>query len=98
MTHKLHTIQKLLQDNKEELLNKYKISKIGIFGSVARGDEHVGSDVDILVEFSEPVGFFLYLELESFLRTLLHETVEIVTIRALKPAIKEHVLSETIYV
>ena len=82
----------------EELTTEYKVEKIGIFGSVARGDYYTGSDVDILVEFSEQVGFFHYLALENYLCTLLHETVEIVTVRALKPVIKEQILSETVYV
>ena len=98
MNAKLQTIQKLLREHKDILLNEYKVEKIGIFGSVARGDDHVGSDVDILVEFSEPVGFFHYLALEGFLHTLLHETVEVVTVRALKHTIREQVLSETVYV
>lgn len=98
MIRKLETIQKVLRDHKKELSDKYKIKKIGIFGSVARGDDHEGSDVDVLVEFSEPVSFFHYLALENFLRSLLRETVEVVTVRALKPAIREQVLNETVYV
>ncbi len=98
MSNKLQTIQSRLRKHKNELTNDYKVQKIGIFGSVARGDDHAKSDVDILVEFSEPVGFFHYLALENFLRNLLKETVEVVTVRALKPAIKEQVLSETVYV
>ncbi len=98
MQNKLQTIQKLLREHREELTAEYKVEKIGVFGSVARGDDHAGSDVDILVEFSEPVGFFHYLALENFLRSLFQETVEVVTVHALKPAIKEQVLNETVYV
>lgn len=98
MTGKLQTIQRILSEHKEQLRNKFKVQKIGVFGSVARGDDHAGSDVDILVEFSEPVGFFHYLALENFLRSLLKENVDIVTVRALKPAIKGDILEETVYV
>ncbi|KUG15588.1 hypothetical protein ASZ90_014735 [hydrocarbon metagenome] len=43
-------------------MSRYFVKKIGVFGSVSRGDQTEGSDIDILVEFSQPVGFFLFLE------------------------------------
>lgn len=98
MTTKLQTIQEKLGEQRDVLHNTYKVQKIGVFGSVARGDDHVGSDVDILVEFSEPVGFFHYLALENFLRSLLQENIDVVTVRALKPSVKEDILKETVYV
>lgn len=98
MNIKLQKIRNILGEHKEDLQRMYKVRRIGVFGSVARGDYHDRSDVDILVEFSEPIGFFTYLALEDFLRALLHEAVEVVTVRALKKAIKDDVLNETIYV
>lgn len=59
-----------LQLLKPQLLKKYPIARLGIFGSVARNEQQPESDLDVLVEFSGPVGMeFIALaeELESSL-------------------------------
>jgi len=76
----------------------YGVERIGIFGSVVRGEQHVDSDIDLLVEFVEPVGLFKFIELENRLSDLLHAKVDLVTPNALKPAIGERVLAEVRYV
>lgn len=79
---------------------KYHVKSLGVFGSVARGDDTEASDVDILVEFDEQavIGFFAFVRMEKFLSDALGRKVDLVTKRALKPVIKEDILSETIYV
>ena len=64
----------------------------------SRGDERGGSDIDMLVEFSKPVGFFKFIELEEFLGKLTGKKVDLVTKKALKPAIKNEILQEVSYV
>ena len=55
-------IQKL-QNYKDNLLEKYPIKSLGIFGSYSRGDNNLDSDIDILVEFNGRIGIeFLDLE------------------------------------
>ena len=71
---------------------------MGVFGSFARGDQRKNSDIDILVEFSKPIGFFEFIDLENHLARALDRKVDLVTKNALKPAIKDNVLKETIYV
>jgi predicted nucleotidyltransferase len=51
-------ILKQLHQHLRVLAQKYHVQRIGVFGSVSRGDQTEGSDIDILVEFSRPVGFF----------------------------------------
>ncbi|NPA62629.1 MAG: nucleotidyltransferase, partial [Methanococci archaeon] len=41
---------------KKELKEKYKVKSIAIFGSYARGEQKETSDIDIMVEFYEPIG------------------------------------------
>ena len=48
----------ILREKKAYLAETYHVRSIGIFGSCRRGEEHEGSDVDILVEFSEVPGIF----------------------------------------
>ncbi len=56
------------------------------------------SDVDILVEFNEPIGFFKFLELEEYLSSLVGQKVDLVSRKALKPRIGKRILKETVFV
>jgi predicted nucleotidyltransferase len=87
----------IFNDQRDVLRSKYFVREIGIFGSVARGEQTAASDVDILVEFSQPVGFFAFLDLEDFLSRTLGKKVDLVTKRALKPAVKDQILRDAIY-
>ena len=80
------------------LKDKYHVKKMGIFGSVVRGEQEKESDIDILVEFSSPIGFFDFVRLENFLSKTLHKKVDLVSKKAIKPAIKKDILKEVIYV
>ncbi len=80
------------------LKEQYGVETIGVFGSISRGEEKKGSDVDVLVEFSRPLGFFKFVELEDFLGRLIGKKVDLVTKKALKPVIKEEILREVSYV
>ena len=90
-------IKSILLQNREELRRKYKVKEIGIFGSYVRGEQQSLSDIDILVEFGEPIGFFKFMDLEDFLRRLLGVKVDLVTKKALKPNIGKHILREVEY-
>lgn len=83
-----------MQARRDELAANYGVTEIGIFGSYVRGDASVHSDIDILVSFDRPVGFFKFLELEDRLSQWLGVRVDLVTRAALKPHIGRHILSE----
>ncbi|MFB0509089.1 MAG: nucleotidyltransferase family protein [bacterium] len=95
---KLEEIKKLLTGYKEELKKEFKVKEIGLFGSFVRGEAKTGSDLDILVEFKEPIGFFKFLELEEYLQNILGVKVDLVSKKALKPIIGRYILKEVIYV
>ncbi len=86
-----------MQRLKDDITALFSVRRIGIFGSVARGEQTEASDIDILVEFSRPVGFFAFLELEEYLSLHLGAPVDLVTPDALKPAIQERVTAEVAY-
>jgi predicted nucleotidyltransferase len=77
---------------------EYSVKTIGVFGSVARNEQTGESDIDLLVEFSKPVGFVTFMRLENFLSEQLGKQVDLVTSDSLKPVIRQDVLSEVIYV
>lgn len=80
-----------------ELKSRYKIRKIGVFGSYIKGQEQPASDVDILVSFEESVDIFAFIELKEYLESILDRNVDLVTEKALKPAMKENILREVRY-
>jgi len=92
----LEEIKNILTKHKPELKQKYKVKEIGIFGSCVRKEKKV-HDIDILVEFEEPIGFFQFMDLEEYLENLLSAKVDLVSKKALKPYIGKHILKETVY-
>lgn len=80
------------------LKKKYHVKKIGIFGSFARGKQKKGSDLDILVEFDTPIGFFDFIRLEDLLSRALCQKVDLVSKKAIKPAVKKEIIKEVQYV
>jgi hypothetical protein len=71
-------ILKILHLYKKEVANEYKILKIGIFGSTARGEANDESDIDIVIRVSEP-DFFMLAGIKNDLESRLKKTVDIVT-------------------
>lgn len=80
------------------LAQKYHVKKMGIFGSVVRNEQNKNSDIDLLVDFSAPIGFFDFIRLENFLTKILKQKVDLVSTKGLKSVIKDDVLKETLYV
>ena len=91
-------VLEVLRTIKPELEREYHVAEIGLFGSFARGEEQKTSDVDILVEFSRPVGMFKFLELEEYLESKIGKKVDLVSRKALKPYIGRRILNEVIVV
>ncbi len=94
----LEEIVRILREHKEELAQRFGVRELAIFGSYVRGEATPESDLDILVEFDEPPGFFQFLRLEQYLSELLGVRVELVTREALKPHIGQHILQEALEV
>ncbi|MEK6742923.1 MAG: nucleotidyltransferase family protein [Nitrospirota bacterium] len=90
-------VLELLDKNEADLRSRHHVKKIGVFGSVARNEAAATSDVDILVEFEQPVDFFEFIDLKEYLEKLLGRRVDLVTVKALKPQLKEHILKEVVY-
>lgn len=87
----------LLKQQLPYLKENFKVKSIGIFGSYAREEQTEKSDIDILVDFEAPVGFFKFMELEDYLSAKLEAKVDLVTPDALKPLIKPHIIQEAAY-
>ncbi|MBI2860094.1 MAG: nucleotidyltransferase family protein [Chloroflexi bacterium] len=93
----LKEIKEVLARHRADLEREYGVKRIGVFGSYARGEPGKRSDIDILVEFGQPVGYFKFMKLEERLGELLGVKVDLVTEGALKPHIGRRVREEVIY-
>jgi predicted nucleotidyltransferase len=90
-------LQTLKQKN-AELITKFGVKSLLLFGSVARNEATSSSDVDLLVEFNRPVGYFGLFALQDYLEKLLGCPVDLGTPDSLKPYIKERIMGELIRV
>ena len=88
----------LLAEHKNEIVEKYGVTEIGIFGSYVKEEQKETSDVDILVEFKRPVGMLMFINLKNYLSDLFGVNVDLVMKKAINPRIGQRILSEVIYV
>ncbi len=86
MNHK--SIFSLLTNRREEIVRRFGIKKLGIFGSAARDEMHEGSDIDVLVEFQALPTFDAYMDLKFYLENLLHTNVDLVIDDTVKPRMR----------
>jgi len=88
----------MIKKHKRELKGRFHLKSIGVFGSHSTGTSTSASDVDVLVEYLHTVDMFEFLDLKEYLENLLGKKVDLVTKRALKPAIKKAILDQVSYV
>ena len=90
-------ILNLLSENKHQLENRFKVHRIALFGSYARGDQKPDSDVDVLVDIDPSVGLE-FVALAEQIEQLLGLPVELVSRRAIKPNKLKYIEQDLIYV
>jgi hypothetical protein len=89
-------IKQTLLDNRQ-ILRKYGVKRIGLFGSYVRGTATAASDIDFLVEL-ERLTFRDYMGLALFLEDLFQKNVDLVTPTSVKPGFKPYIEKEIEYV
>ena len=95
---KQELVLQILKQKNTELSTKFGVNSLLLFGSVARNEATSASDVDLLVEFNRPVGYFGLFALQDYLEKLLGCPVDLGTPDSLKPYIKERIMGELIRV
>jgi len=92
-------MEDLLRDKRDEILDiaaRYGASNVRVFGSVARGEATVQSDVDFLVELERGRSLLDHAALMVDLEGLLRRRVDVATERGLKPGFREDILREAV--
>lgn len=94
----LESIKEVLSRLKPELIEKYSISSIGLFGSIVREDFIPSkSDVDIIVDFSKPVGIE-FVDLADYLEQQIRRKVDLVSRNGIKQKYYKAIEREIVYV
>jgi predicted nucleotidyltransferase len=86
-------IEKILKQHKKDLLQK-GVKQLSVFGSTAQNTAKARSDVDILIDFDSKRGLFAFIDMKLYLEKILKRHVDLVTKKALHPALKTRILQE----
>ena len=78
------------------ILKMHNISKAGIFGSYARGEQNKKSDVDILIEVSNDMGLIGFISLKMLIEKAIKKKIDLVEYDAIRKELKENILKEEI--
>lgn len=76
------------------LLEKNHVQYAGLFGSRARGEERLDSDIDFLIKLKEPIGLFAFSRLQRELSEVLRQRVDLVTEGGLSRHVKPQVMQD----
>ena len=87
-----------LQAAGASLKRKYGVRSLALFGSIARGDDHEGSDVDVLVTFEDAATFDAFMGLKLDLEDLFGRPVDLGTPETLRPEMRGAVERDLIHV
>lgn len=89
-----------LKANKNRLLHDYRLTQIGLFGSVARGEQTEDSDIDLVVEFEPDTADLhsLKARLKDEIQIRFDKPVDICRLKYIKPIFKKQILNDVRYV
>lgn len=77
-----------------ETLKPYHPTKIGIFGSYARGENTDASDIDILYSFDKSIGLFKLISIKENLEQKLNKKIDMVSEKYANPRLKPYILND----
>jgi predicted nucleotidyltransferase len=79
-------------------LRRFGVAHAAVFGSVARGEDQPGSDIDVLVELDRdrPMGMFEYARLKIYIGEILSGASDVVNRRTLKPLLRDSILRDAV--
>jgi predicted nucleotidyltransferase len=93
---KKHIALRLLREGKAHVAREFGVTRLALFGSVARDEADEDSDVDIVVRFDGPATSKRYFGVQFYLEDLLGRPVDLVTDKALRPELRPYIEREAI--
>lgn len=89
-------IREILQNNKKYFEEKYFVDNFLLFGSYAKNCQTINSDIDLLVNFKQPVDMFEFIDLQEYISNLFDKKIDLGTPKSLKKFIRNKILQEAI--
>ena len=98
MSKSLSEALQILRDHQTDL-NRRGVMHAAIFGSLARGEADVSSDIDILIDLDpdQPMGLISYASLKLYMNDLLGGTADIANRKTLKPFLRDPITQNAIH-
>jgi predicted nucleotidyltransferase len=93
----LSEIKQVLTQLKPELYRRFHVQSLGLFGSVVRDDFSPSSDIDIIVDFAQPIGIE-FIDLAQYIEQRLQKKVDLVSRRGVKDKYFKAIEQEIVYV
>lgn len=87
---------KKLKEKILPILKEHKVTKAGIFGSYARGEQNKKSDIDILVEVNDDMGLIDFISLKMLIEKAIKKKIDLVEYDTIRKEIRSNILSEEI--
>jgi len=94
---KLDTILAVLESRLPEWKARFGITEVGVFGSVVRGEDGEGSDLDVLVDYQTAPSLFQLSALQREMSRITGRNVDLSLRQTLRPAIGKRILAEVVY-
>lgn len=88
----------LLKRSKPELMDRFGVTRLALFGSTVRDEAREQSDLDVLVAFDGPATSKRYFGVQFYLEDLFDCSVDLVTEKALRPELRPFIKSEAVHV
>jgi len=93
----LKEVVKILEPHKKEIFKNYNLKKLGVFGSLVRGENNSKSDIDMIVEYNVIPDLLKYIELERYIEKILNNKVDLVIKDSIRDEFKESVLNDAVF-
>ncbi len=91
-------VLQILSDAKQELMHRYGVTRLALFGSIARDEAHPDSDVDIVVAFDGPATSKRYFGVQFYLEDKLGCRIDLVTEKAMRAELRPFIEKEAVNV
>jgi len=89
---------RLLAQHKPELIRRFGVTDIALFGSTARDEAQDGSDIDVMVDFEGRTTAKRYFGVQFYLEDLLGCPVDLVQTEVVRPELKPYIERDLIHV
>ncbi|MBI3736000.1 nucleotidyltransferase family protein [Candidatus Sumerlaeota bacterium] len=95
---KREAVIELIRGRQDELRHRFGVKELSLFGSCARDEAGIVSDIDLLVDFENPATFDGYMNLKFHLEDILGRLVDLVTRKALRKELKTDIERQAVHV